>query len=183
MQITKTMTVGEILDKHPELADTMLQHGLHCVGCHANPFETLEEGTIGHGMSEEQLQSLVKSLNEQAEVLGKTESNKPIVTITETAAKQVKTMLEQQQKTDHGLRFRAVPGGCAGYMYEIVFTKDKNPDDVQLEQHGLKVFVDKESAKVVKGAEVDYVDGLINAGFKIRNPTKSGCGCGSSFGA
>lgn len=182
MKITKEMTVGTIIEKYPELADTMTQYGLHCVGCNANPFESLEEGTVGHGMSEEQLQLLVKALNEQAEVLEKNEGAKPIVTITVNAANQVKTMLQQQQKSDHGLRFRAVPGGCAGYTYEITFTNEKKAEDVQLEQHGLKVFIDKESASIVKGAEVDYVDGLVNAGFKIKNSAKTGCGCGSSFG-
>ena len=105
------------------------------------------------------------------------------MSITETAAKQIKTMLQQQQKTDHGLRFRAVPGGCAGYTYEITFTKEQSGEDLLFEQQGLKIFIDKQSAGIVKGAEVDYVDGLVNAGFKIRNSTKTGCGCGTSFSA
>lgn len=182
-KITKEMTVGAIIEKYPELADTMTQYGLHCVGCHANPFETLEEGTVGHGMPNEQLQQLVVALNEQTEILEKNGASKAPVMITVNAANQIKTMLQQQQKVDYGLRFRAVPGGCAGYQYEITFTKDQNPEDVILEQHGLKVFIDKESAQVAKGAEVDYINGLVNAGFKIKNSMKSGCGCGSSFSA
>ncbi len=183
MKITKDMTIGEVMEKYPELADTMTQHGLHCVGCHVNPFESIEDGTLGHGMSQEELNNLLTALNTKADGVEKTMTEKPIVTITEKAAMQVKSMLQQQQKGDHALRFRAVPGGCAGYQYEITFTKEKNPGDVILDQHGLPVYIDQESASVVRGAEVDYVDGLVNAGFKIKNTMKSGCGCGNSFGA
>ena len=183
MTITKDMTIGEVMEKYPGLADTMTQHGLHCVGCHVNPFESIEEGTLGHGMAEEELQKLLHALNMKADEVQKIMTEQPIVSITEKAATQVKMMLQQQQKSDHALRFRAVAGGCAGYQYEITFTKEKSPEDVVLDQHGLPVYIDKESASVVRGAEVDYVDGLVNAGFKIKNTQKSGCGCGNSFGA
>ena len=183
MKITKEMTVGEVIEKYPEAASTMTDFGLHCVGCHANPFESIEEGTLGHGMSEEEMNKMITELNKQVETLETTQETRPIVTITEKAASQVKSMLQQSQKSDHALRFRAVAGGCAGYQYEITFTKEKLAEDVILSQHGLPIYVDKESASIVKGAEVDYVDGLVNAGFKIKNTQKSGCGCGSSFGA
>ena len=61
--ITKTMTFSEVLEKHPETAQIMLKHGLHCIGCHASAFENIEQGCLGHGMSEESVDNLVKEMN------------------------------------------------------------------------------------------------------------------------
>ena len=65
--ITKDMSVGEVVQKYPHLADVLTKHGLHCVGCHAATWETLEQGTMGHGMDEDVLTSMVNELNENAE--------------------------------------------------------------------------------------------------------------------
>lgn len=72
MNITRDMTVGEIVELVPDSVDVLLEYGLHCVGCGASMWETLEEGALGHGMSEDLLESLLEELNE----LGKQQETK-----------------------------------------------------------------------------------------------------------
>ena len=65
-KITKDMTFGEILEKYPEAAETMMKYGLHCIGCHVAYWETLEQGAQGHGMSESDFKKMMEELNKQA---------------------------------------------------------------------------------------------------------------------
>ena len=62
--ITKDMTMGEIIEKFPFASEVMLSYGLHCVGCHVNPYESLENGALGHGMSDEEVNSMLQELND-----------------------------------------------------------------------------------------------------------------------
>ena len=69
-------------------------------------------------------------------------------------------------------------GGCSGFQYEFTFDKSKQADDLNYQN----ILIDKASADLLKGSEVDYVSELIGESFKISNPqTKSSCGCGVSF--
>ena len=69
-------------------------------------------------------------------------------------------------------------GGCSGFQYEFTFDKSKQADDLNYQN----ILIDKTSADLLKGSEVDYVSELIGEQFKISNPqTKSSCGCGVSF--
>ena len=106
-----------------------------------------------------------------------------IVTLTEKAANKVKQMLKKENKEGCGLRLGVTMGGCSGYMYQIELQKDAKPDDLLIEEKGVKIFINPESAAFMKGSIVDYKDGLQNAGFKIENPNvKRSCGCGHSVG-
>ena len=67
MLVTKEMTMGAIMEQFPASAEIMQSYGLHCIGCHVNPFESLENGARGHGMSDEQIESMLGELNELAE--------------------------------------------------------------------------------------------------------------------
>ena len=90
--------------------------------------------------------------------------------------------MQADNKEKWGLRLLVTPGGCAGYEYGMDFEEKSGNDDIVLEQHGLKVFVDKESASLIAGTEIDFVEGLHQTGFKITNPNaKSMCSCGNSF--
>ena len=76
-----------------------------------------------------------------------------------------------------------MPGGCSGMSYGLDFEKEPESDDIVVETHGVKLFVDAESDSMLRGAVIDYVDALQGAGFKISNPNaKKTCGCGQSFG-
>ena len=61
--VTRETTIGEIVEKHPEVVDTLMSFGVHCVGCHVSPFESLEDGFRGHGMSDEDVEVAVTKLN------------------------------------------------------------------------------------------------------------------------
>ena len=76
------------------------------------------------------------------------------------------------------LRVYVTGGGCSGFQYEFTFDKSKQDDDLNYQN----ILIDKTSADLLKGSEVDYVSELIGEQFKISNPqTKSSCGCGVSF--
>lgn len=66
-KITKDMPFAEVLQKYPEAAPVMMKNGLHCIGCHAAAFETIEQGCTAHGMKEEQINQLLKEMNEAVE--------------------------------------------------------------------------------------------------------------------
>lgn len=62
-EITKEMTFAEILEKHPDSADILFESGLHCIGCGAAMYETLEQGCQAHGMGKKQIEELIKKIN------------------------------------------------------------------------------------------------------------------------
>ena len=73
-------------------------------------------------------------------------------------------------------------GGCSGFQYRFDVTKEKAPDDLLVEHDGARVLVDPVSLGFMRGAEIDFVDELIGAQFKINNPNvTASCGCGTSF--
>ena len=99
------------------------------------------------------------------------------IKFTDKALKQINVLLS---KKDKGSFFRIAikGGGCSGFQYVFTFDKEKSKDDLNFEN----ILIDKASADLLKGSEVDYVSELIGDSFKISNPqTKSSCGCGVSF--
>ena len=99
------------------------------------------------------------------------------IKFTDKALKQINSLLS---KKDKGSFFRIAikGGGCSGFQYEFTFDQSKAEDDLNFEN----ILIDKASADLLKGSEVDYVNELIGEQFKITNPqTKSSCGCGVSF--
>ena len=61
--IKKDMSLGEIVEKYPETVQIMMEHGLHCVGCHVAAYESLEQGCKAHGMDDEEIKALLKKMN------------------------------------------------------------------------------------------------------------------------
>ena len=108
-----------------------------------------------------------------------------LVNVTEAASNQIKRLLDAEGKADtHGLRMKVVGGGCSGLQYQLAFDDAVKETDTQVEAGGIRVIVDEKSALYLVGSEVDFVDTLMESGFKINNPNASNtCGCGQSFGA
>jgi iron-sulfur cluster assembly protein/iron-sulfur cluster insertion protein len=106
----------------------------------------------------------------------------PILTLTPSAADQVRTMIsEQPENQGKSLRVYVEQGGCSGMQYGLVFDEER-PNDFRLDCHGVAVLVDPFSAQYLTGSKVDYVDSLTGGGFKVFNPqAKQACGCGNSF--
>ena len=105
-----------------------------------------------------------------------------MLTITENAAVKAREVLAEKGVTQGGLRVFVVGGGCAGYQYGMALTQHAEQDDLVVEHQGLKLVVDPDSAPLLEGAEIDYVDDLMRSGFTIYNPNAThSCACGHSF--
>ena len=99
------------------------------------------------------------------------------IKFTDKAIKQINHLLTQKEKGSF-FRIAIKGGGCSGFQYDFSFDKIKEDDDLKHEN----ILIDKKSAELLKGSEVDYVKELIGDNFKISNPqSKSSCGCGVSF--
>ena len=176
-KITKELNIGEVVARFPETAEIMTGYGLHCVGCHVNPYESIEAGALGHGMPQEMIDKMIAEMND---ALDGTEERDII--ISESAAAKFKELMAKEDKAGWGLKFTVEPGGCSGYTYVMDFAEKAEKGEETLEEKGLKVFLEKSVVSIVKGVRIDYADGLQGAGFKISNPNaKSTCGCGKSF--
>jgi iron-sulfur cluster assembly accessory protein len=80
------------------------------------------------------------------------------------------------------LRVAVEGGGCSGFQYQFDLVSSAEPDDLVIERDGAKALVDPVSLDMVKGSEIDFVDELAGAEFRVRNPNaRSSCGCGVSF--
>ncbi len=99
------------------------------------------------------------------------------IKFTDNAIKQINHLLSTKDK---GFFFRIAikGGGCSGFQYDFSFDKEAQIEDLKYKN----ILIDKTSAGLLKGSEIDYVQELIGNSFKINNPqTKSSCGCGVSF--
>lgn len=104
------------------------------------------------------------------------------ISLTDSAAKKIQGFMQEMDKEGYGLRMRVVGGGCSGLQYQLGIDEQAVAGDKVLESNGVKIFVDLKSALYLAGTEVDYIEGLMESGFKITNPNaKSTCGCGQSF--
>lgn len=107
-------------------------------------------------------------------------SNQP-VTVTERAAKRIREIV-QDELAGTMLRVGVEGGGCSGFQYRFDLVRECAHDDVVIEKDGSRVLIDPISLSYMNGSEIDFVDDLIGAAFKINNPNATaGCGCGTSF--
>ena len=105
-----------------------------------------------------------------------------MITVTDSAASKVKSLIEAEGDDALALRVAVRPGGCSGFSYEMFFDSDIASDDIATDVSGVRVVVDPASADLLKGAILDFKDGLQGAGFAIENPNATrSCGCGQSF--
>jgi iron-sulfur cluster assembly accessory protein len=106
-----------------------------------------------------------------------------VVSLTESAAEKIKSLMAQEPAGEADvLRVAIRGGGCSGFEYALGFDRGPGPGDHELEAHGVRVVVDPLSAPYLTGANVDFVETIQEAGFKIDNPNAvASCGCGHSF--
>lgn len=103
------------------------------------------------------------------------------VALTPSAAQRVATIATRQGKPPI-LRLSVEGGGCSGFQYKFALADVVDPDDSVATRDGVSLLVDSVSLDLIAGAEVDYVESLGGAAFRVTNPNAaSGCGCGSSF--
>ncbi|MDQ3168529.1 MAG: iron-sulfur cluster assembly accessory protein [Acidobacteriota bacterium] len=106
-----------------------------------------------------------------------------MITITESAARQIVKLVDKQELEGGGLRVGVKAGGCSGFEYTFAWeTTPKAADQIFEGVEGAKVFVDPRSLKLLDGTTLDYDTGLLSKGFVFQNPqAKNTCGCGVSF--
>ncbi|MFD1211709.1 HesB/IscA family protein [Arthrobacter sp. GCM10027362] len=104
------------------------------------------------------------------------------VVLTEVAAGKVRSLLEQEGRTDLRLRVAVQPGGCSGLIYQLYFDERMLDGDAVRDFDGVEVIVDKMSIPYLAGATIDFEDTISKQGFTIDNPNAGGsCACGDSF--
>jgi iron-sulfur cluster assembly protein len=109
-------------------------------------------------------------------------TSEPLVVLSEAAAGKLQALVEAEQNPQMGLRVYVYSGGCSGFRYGMMLEDQPSSEDVTVESRGIKVYVDRNSTQYLGGAEIDYLDTLMGAGFTVNNPNAvSACGCGSSF--
>ncbi len=179
--ISREMTIEEILSNFPhksqKLAQELTNTGLHCVGCGAATWETLEAGMLGHGFPEEAIDQLVGRLNT---ILAE-KMDLSTISMTQKAVEKYQKILTEEGKAGWALRFGDKAGGCSGFEYFLDYSEKAKEDDEVFHAHGLEIHINKKMVPRLLGVEIDYVDGLNGSGFKISNPNAKGsCGCGKS---
>ena len=106
-----------------------------------------------------------------------------MITVTDMATSKIKELIVEEQDAV-GLRIYVRGGGCHGYQYGMAFESKIGDDDTVIEKNGIQIILDPQSAPLLSGTEVDYVDSVQGSGFAVKNPqAKTTCGCGSSFSA
>lgn len=117
------------------------------------------------------------SMNEVSPTTGQRQ-----VFLTASAARRVGELLAAESQPNLMLRVAVSGGGCSGFQYGFSFDDKLGDDDHTFECYGVKLVIDEASLALLDGAEIDFVEELIGASFKINNPNaSSSCGCGSSF--
>lgn len=105
-----------------------------------------------------------------------------MITVTESAVRQIKALIVDQNQPDSHLRIGVQGGGCSGLEYFLALDDQILEDDQVYETFGIKVLVDSESLPHLDGSTLDFSNDLNNSGFTFHNPNASRtCGCGKSF--
>ena len=106
--------------------------------------------------------------------------SEPSITLSDRAAKRIAQILQAEHAPL--MRVSVEGGGCSGFQYRFDLVKERAPDDLLVERDGARVVVDPISLGFLQSAELDFVDDLIGAQFKVNNPNvTAACGCGTSF--
>lgn len=106
-----------------------------------------------------------------------------MITLTPSAAQEVKRLVEKEQKPNLGLRVGVKGGGCSGMTYVLAIEEAAPKQyDTVFEQNGIKVLIDAKSHLYLDGTTIDFKNSLMGGGFEFQNPlAKKSCGCGTSF--
>ena len=121
-------------------------------------------------------------MTEQVDTTTETQVRPDGITVSDTAADKVRTLLQQEGRDDLQLRIAVQPGGCSGLRYQLFFDERTLDGDLVTDFDGVSVVVDRMSSPYLNGAVIDFVDTIEKQGFTIDNPNATGsCACGDSF--
>jgi iron-sulfur cluster assembly accessory protein len=132
-------------------------------------------------MPDRQLTKALRALNYRSGPLTMIETRMDDITLTERAARRIGEILRREAPGSM-LRVSVEGGGCSGFQYKFDIDRAQGADDVVIRRDGATVLVDQISVGYLAGSEIDFVDDLIGASFRINNPkATASCGCGTSF--
>ena len=121
-------------------------------------------------------------MTEQVDTTTETQVRPDGINVSDAAAGKVRTLLEQEGRSDLQLRIAVQPGGCSGLRYQLFFYERNLDGDLVTDFDGVAVVVDRMSMPYLNGATIDFVDTIEKQGFTIDNPNAgSSCACGDSF--
>lgn len=107
-----------------------------------------------------------------------------MISVTEKAINKLKEISSDEGIGHLSVRVKILGGGCAGFTYDMFFDDVSTEMDEITELDGIKIIIDPLSFQYLDGVTIDYLEGLMGAGFKFINPNSTGsCGCGNSFSA
>ena len=112
----------------------------------------------------------------------------PVIEVTPMAVEKLESILKDQGEAGSLLRVMVSPGPNGGFQYMLGMEKEAKEDDFIIEADTIQVLIDAESAPLIEGAQIDYVEGLMRSGFVISNPNQGGgcgggaCACGGGGG-
>jgi iron-sulfur cluster assembly protein len=105
-----------------------------------------------------------------------------VINISPLAAEKLKAILVEQGEEDASLRVILMPGANGGAQYMLALEQEPKVDDMVVRMEGVRILIDPDSAPLMEGAEIDYMDGLMRSGFVINNPNIQSGGCGEGCG-
>lgn len=168
--ISKSMPVSDIIGMLPEAGPLLAEYGLHCFGCAFNAIETLEQGCVGHGFMDTDIDDLVKDLNQ---LLADRSERPQILTLTRDAALGLKNIAEEQGKLEEALIVSTDEDGA----FCLEFHPKPGTDDrvfLNREVPELRIFASSVTLERIGGATIDLREGR----FKLDMPTIIACACG-----
>jgi iron-sulfur cluster assembly accessory protein len=185
--VALNMTIGDVVEKFPDSADVMLGYGLHCVGCAVNPYETIEQGALGHGMSKETIASMLADINLAVTKQPDYPLNPEGITVSPRAIETLEAIAESEEKKGYGLKIKATKK-AEGLEYFLDLMPKPEAGDLIMKWDGLALFIDKDSLELMKPSLIDYVKLEEGEGFKVMDLKPSdpamkdahGCGCGDA---
>ena len=108
--------------------------------------------------------------------------NRPIVTLTETAAVHVRRLMDRADNDVIGIRVGVKTAGCSGMQYDVQFATEQKPFEDKIEQDGVTLFIDPTAVMFLIGSQMDWQEDKFSAKFVFNNPNElARCGCGESF--
>lgn len=106
----------------------------------------------------------------------------PLMTLSDRAVTQIKTLLEKRERPALGLRLGVKTRGCSGYQYTVEYAETSQGQDEVVTAKGITLFIDPAAVLFFIGCEMDFVQDKLTSGFTFQNPNEKGrCGCGESF--
>lgn len=164
-----TLTIEEILKKHPLAAQILQDFGLSCLDCALNEWETLEQGVLGHGMPEEALNEIKNVLDQEYKTYQKDLKEKGLY-ITRKALLKIIELAEKEGLKTYGIRVKVLSkkGIDGNPNYAMDFEKKaKKGDKILPFDHHVMLYIDPKSFKIIEGSVINFMETYGETGFKI----------------